>query len=415
MPLRESLSVYWQRLQGELFPSLAAELGPLNEKHRHLVTVLDLVRPEAFLDHAHGVVGRPKKDRAALARCFLAKAVFNISETEVLVERLKLDKTLRRLCGWHRGGALPSTATFSRAFAEFAASRLPARLHQALIEATQGERLVGHIARDSTAIEAREQTVRGKPAPPRPKRKRGRPKKGEARPTPPLRERRRLERQGEMSLAEMLADLPRACTPGVKQNAKGYRTHWIGYKLHLDVADGDIPVSAILTSASLHDSQVAIPLATMTAARLTSLYDLMDNAYDAPEIKAHSQPRPGPCPDHRAPSPHGPWQGGAEGRGQGRQSHRPAPRRAYPLPAARRRRTRQRQSQGQFRRPHDPPARPRQGGLPPHVLDHRNSRHSDPAPGAIGAKQPGQGLNRAPVREHHATTNPPRQNSDNIR
>ena len=86
-----------------------------------------------------------------------------------------------------------------------------------------------------------------------------------------------------------LADLPRACTPGVKQNAKGYRTHWIGYKLHLDVADGDIPVSAILTSASLHDSQVAIPLATMTAARLTSLYDLMDNAYDAPEIKAHSR------------------------------------------------------------------------------------------------------------------------------
>ncbi len=27
----------------------------------------------------------------------------------------------------------------------------------------------------------------------------------------------------------------------------------------------------------------------MTAARVTSLYDLMDNAYDAPEIKAHSR------------------------------------------------------------------------------------------------------------------------------
>ena len=263
--------------------------GPLNEKHRHLVTVLDRSGPRLSSTMLMAWWDGPRRIACALARCFLAKAVFNISETEVLVERLKLDKTLRRLCGWHRGGALPSTATFSRAFAEFAASRLPARLHQALIEATQGERLVGHIARDSTAIEAREQTVRGKPAPPRPKRKRGRPKKGEARPTPPLRERRRLERQGEMSLAEMLADLPRACTPGVKQNAKGYRTHWIGYKLHLDVADGDIPVSAILTSASLHDSQVAIPLATMTAARLTSLYDLMDNAYDAPEIKAHSR------------------------------------------------------------------------------------------------------------------------------
>jgi hypothetical protein len=55
------------------------------------------------------------------------------------------------------------------------------------------------------------------------------------------------------------------------------------------VADGDIPISAILTAASLHDSQVAIPLATMTAQRVTNLYDLMDNAYDAPEIKANSR------------------------------------------------------------------------------------------------------------------------------
>ncbi len=288
MPLNTSLSAYWQHLQGELFPALSEELGPLSERHRQLVTVLDLVRPEAFVGHAHGAVGRPKKDRAALARCFLAKAVFNISETEALVERLKLDKALRRLCGWSRAGAVPSAATFSRAFGEFAAGQLPARLHEAVIVDHQGERLVGHIARDSTAIEAREQTVRKKPEPPRPKRKRGRPRKGEERPKPPH-QRRRLERQGEMSLAEMLADLPRACTPGVKQNAKGYRTHWIGYKLHLDVADGDIPVAAILTSASLHDSQVAIPLATMTAARVTSLYDLMDSAYDAPEIKAHSR------------------------------------------------------------------------------------------------------------------------------
>jgi len=286
MPLSTSLSEYWRRLQGELLPALAEELGPLSEHHQHLVTVLDVVRPEAFIGHSHGAVGRPKKDRAALARSFLAKAVFNISETEALVDRLRLDKVLRRLCGWSRVGAVPSASTFSRAFAEFAASQLPARLHEALIQATQGERLIGHIARDATAIEAREQTVRKKPQPRHPKRKRGRPRKGEER---PHKERRRLERQGDMNLAEMLADLPRACSTGVKQNAKGYRTHWIGYKLHLDVADGDIPISALVTSASLHDSQAAIPLATMTAARVTSLYDLMDSAYDAPEIKAHSR------------------------------------------------------------------------------------------------------------------------------
>ncbi len=286
MPLSTSLSEYWRHLQGELLPALAEELGPLSEHHQHLVTVLDVVRPEAFIGHAHGAVGRPKKDRAALARSFLAKVVFNISETEALVDRLRLDKVLRRLCGWSRVGAVPSASTFSRAFAEFAASQLPARLHEALIQATQGERLIGHIARDATAIEAREQTVRKKPQPRHPKRKRGRPRKGEER---PHKERRRLERQGDMNLAEMLADLPRACSTGVKQNAKGYRTHWIGYKLHLDVADGDIPISALVTSASLHDSQAAIPLATMTAARVTSLYDLMDSAYDAPEIKAHSR------------------------------------------------------------------------------------------------------------------------------
>jgi hypothetical protein len=55
------------------------------------------------------------------------------------------------------------------------------------------------------------------------------------------------------------------------------------------VADGDIPISCLLTSASLHDSQAAIPLATMTASRVTNLYDLMDSAYDAPEIWAYSR------------------------------------------------------------------------------------------------------------------------------
>ena len=39
----------------------------------------------------------------------------------------------------------------------------------------------------------------------------------------------------------------------------------------------------------MHDSQAAIPLATLTASRVASLYDLMDSAYDAPEIRAYSQ------------------------------------------------------------------------------------------------------------------------------
>ena len=37
---------------------------------------------------------------------------------------------------------------------------------------------------------------------------------------------------------------------------------------------GGIPIAALLTSASLHDSQAFIPLAKMSAERVTSLYDV---------------------------------------------------------------------------------------------------------------------------------------------
>ena len=99
----------------------------------------------------------------------------------------------------------------------------------------------------------------------------------------------RIERQRDMTLAAMLADLPRACDVGAKRNAKGYKETWIGYKLHIDSADGEIPISCVLTAASVHDSQVAIPLATITAGRVTNLYDLMDSAYDVAAIKQHSR------------------------------------------------------------------------------------------------------------------------------
>ena len=58
---------------------------------------------------------------------------------------------------------------------------------------------------------------------------------------------------------------------------------------HLDTGDGGIPISAILTSASVHDSQVALPLSTITSKRVTSLYDIMDSAYDCSIIRDHSK------------------------------------------------------------------------------------------------------------------------------
>ena len=283
MSLHEILSNYWFVFQRELFPALEEEIGPLGERYELFVTVLEFVRVERFLASFHALPGRPQEDRAALARAFIAKAVFQLPTTRALIERLAVDRPLRRLCGWSRLGQVPSEATFSRAFNNFAESALPNRLHEALIKKTMQGHLVGHVSRDSTAIKGREKPTPKSPA--KPKRGRGRPRRGEQRP----KQHRRLQRQPEMTLPQMLEDLPHACDVGVKRNAKGYQESWVGYKLHIDAADGAVPLSCILTSASLHDSQAAIPLATLTATRVTNLYDLMDSAYDAPEIRAHSE------------------------------------------------------------------------------------------------------------------------------
>ena len=287
MPLRETLTNTWDHIQGFLFPRLREEIGPLTAQHERLVIVLEVARIEAFVQMWPGLPGRPPQDRHALGRAFVAKAVLDLPTTSSLIERLAVDAALRRLCGWERASQVPSESTFSRAFGEFADSSLPSRVHEALVKKTHKDRLVGHIARDATAIAAREKPVRAVPAAPAtPKRKRGRPKKGEvvAKPEP-----RRLELQVGQTLSQMLADLPTSCNVGTKRNAKGHTTSWIGYKLHIDTADGDIPISCLLTSASVHDSQVALPLATITASRVTNLYDLMDSAYDAPEIRDKSR------------------------------------------------------------------------------------------------------------------------------
>jgi transposase len=286
--LRETLSQYWLNIQGSLFPWLKEELGELTEKQQQLVMTLELARLEEFLSTTYGLPGRPPADRTAIARAFVAKMVYDMPTTKVLIDRLKSDLQLRRLCGWECKSAIPKEWTFSRAFAEFAESRLPERVHEALIRKSYAGEIVGHISRDSTAIEAREKPVKtvAKTSEDNTPKKRGRPKKGEER----IKEPTRLEKQiAGMSLTEMLDDLPKACNVGTKKNSKGYKSSWTGYKLHIDAADGGIPISCILTSASSHDSQSAIPLATITSRRVSNCYDLMDSAYDAPEIHAYSR------------------------------------------------------------------------------------------------------------------------------
>jgi len=284
-----AMKARWSYIQPYLFPFLRQEIDPLTAKLEQLIYALDMIGLEAYVRAETGGPGRPRDDRRAIARAFVAKAVLGLPSTTALRERLLVDASLRRICGWERRAEIPSEPTFSRAFHEFAEQGLVERIHQALVERSFEGRIVGVVARDATEIEAREKPASkddDPPPPAAPPRKVGRPRKDE--PAPP-RSPSRMERQPGQTLAQMTAELPTRCDVGTKTNSKGFKESWTGYKAHIDVACGQVPVSLLLTSASLHDSQAAIPLMTMTSERIDYLYEVMDAAYDAEILHQHSR------------------------------------------------------------------------------------------------------------------------------
>ncbi len=299
-------------MQQELFPVLERAVGPLSKELELLSSILALVPLEQLIGTLRAETGRPAKHRMAMATAYIAKAILKLPDTRHLIARLRVDKALRGFCGWSHEEAVPKEWQFSRAFALFAEIGLPQRLHEAVVLKTQEGRLIGHIARDSTAIAARERfavtpehkkqrqekkrekqkqrdlkqkALRTKTAMPRKKRvcKGSFDKKKEADRGP------RMKRQRKQKLAQMLSELSTQCDIGTKINSQGNKDSWRGYKLHLDTADGQIIIAALLTSGSVHDSQVAIPLMTMSSQRVDYLYELSDSAYDAKQIDAHSR------------------------------------------------------------------------------------------------------------------------------
>ena len=86
-----------------------------------------------------------------------------------------------------------------------------------------------------------------------------------------------------------LFELDTACDVGCKTDSKGNKHYWIGYKFHVRVAEGNLPLLAVTTAASVHDSQVDIPLMKMTDRLVTSLYELKDRAYDATCIRVGAE------------------------------------------------------------------------------------------------------------------------------
>lgn len=264
------LSDFWSFLQLSLYPAIEECLqAELTGREQRLLAVLEFVMVEQHVNKTvYSGIGRPMLDRRRLMRAFIAKAYYGLPTTKALRETLLADPGLRLICGYPDAWRVPSLATFSRAFRSFANDRIADRCHADLVRHHVGDALVLHETRDSTIVPAREKPVKKDPNAKR---------RWNHFPT---------ETQYEQSAEEALANLPRTCGVGRKPNSHGNLETWIGYKSHVDWLDGMIPANVETTSASVHDSQLAIPMMRITAQRVPNIaYQLMDSAYDAPAIR----------------------------------------------------------------------------------------------------------------------------------
>ena len=103
----------WGTIQRQLFPSLECEIGPLTEKEKDLIQIiafLDL--PRHLSSYQWQGWGRKPKSRLAICKAFIAKAVYRLETTDLLIEYLKGSTSFRRLCGFESAWQVPSKSTF---------------------------------------------------------------------------------------------------------------------------------------------------------------------------------------------------------------------------------------------------------------------------------------------------------------
>jgi hypothetical protein len=186
--------------------------------------------------------GRIPYQYTPFIRSFLAKGYLGIEKTSQLIQRLKGEPNLRLLCGFTD---VPGKASFSRALTFLSGQGILEETLEGIVSMAHKGLVVYHVKGDSTAIEAREKVVkRGEGKGSKQGKKRGRPGK----------------------------------------NSERNVSFWKGYKLHLDVSDTGFPLTAVVTGANVHDSQLAIPMEQLTEKKVPFCYSLMDSAYDSKVI-----------------------------------------------------------------------------------------------------------------------------------
>jgi len=201
---------------------------------------------------------------------------FVIPTVTLLIKTLKSDPNIRQLCGFSK---IPSNSSFSRHLEVFSRMNVLNETLDALVKTAYKDLPIIHVCRDSTAIHAREKAPKKtKEKAEKPLKKRGRPPKGSPK---AVKEAPPLKRQIALDAHTVLNGLNKDCSWGCKKNSQGNISYWKGYKLHLDVSDIGFPLTAWVSGANVHDSQVAIPFEKLTGKKVKYFYSVMDSAYDA--------------------------------------------------------------------------------------------------------------------------------------
>lgn len=91
-------------VQHELMPELRQEIGPLTPRLEKLIRTHSRVWIEESVESTWSGKGRLPHDRGALSNVFVAKAMLGLGTTAALIERLQMDRALKRIeLQWDKG------------------------------------------------------------------------------------------------------------------------------------------------------------------------------------------------------------------------------------------------------------------------------------------------------------------------
>ena len=254
------------------------------------------IEPLLFTVNKKSVYGAPTElNYPAMIYALVARILERIPTIKDLIKRLTQDFMFRLDCGFLFSDRIPSEASFSRLTSKLSDSTAFESVQDSLLLQAIQEGFVCDevVAIDATHFESRDRSTPQEKKPTHEPKKRGRKPKAEQEAYQlEVQERenqksiyeKTIEAQLPISLETLRTEAPLEPNWGIKKNSEGKNTFWFGFKAHLAVGtNSQYILQSMMTSASLNDGKVAIPLLKGIQERLPSLairYGLMDAGYD---------------------------------------------------------------------------------------------------------------------------------------